>query len=202
MCAFIVFEGIDGAGGETQSKILKEKLEILGKEVVLLRYPDGKHEIGKFIYMHLEKRNILTPESLLLLFLADFAKDKEKIIKAMKNGKIVIADRYFTSTIVYQHAQGIELSKILSLAEIINIPKPDIAIFLKISPEISMKRKLAEKGFLDNFEKNFEFLRKVSRIYEEVAKKNIFCKWAMINGERSIEEVSKNVWKIIENLIC
>ncbi len=202
MCAFIIFEGIDGAGGETQSKILKEKLENLGKEVILLRYPDGKHEIGKFIYIHLEKKSMLTPESLLLLFLADFAKDKEKIIKAIENGKIVIADRYFTSTIVYQHAQGIELSKILSLAEIINIPKPDIAILLKISPEISMKRKLAEKGFLDNFEKNLEFLRKVSRIYEEVAKKNIFCKWVMIDGEKSIREVSKNIWKAVENFIC
>ncbi len=202
MCTFIVFEGIDGAGGETQSKILKEKLENLGKEVVLLRYPDREHEIGKFIYMHLEKKSMLTPEALVLLFLVDFVKDKEKIIRALENGKIVIADRYFTSTLVYQHAQGIEITKILSLAEIMNIPKPDIAILLKISPETSMKRKLAEKGFLDNFEKNFEFLRKVSKIYEDVARKNVFCKWTVINGERSIEEVSKDVWEIVEKLIC
>ncbi len=195
MCAFIVFEGIDGAGGETQSKILKEKLENLGKEVVLLRYPDRKHEIGKFIYMHLEKKSMLNHEALLLLFLADFVKDRKKIVKAIENGKIVIADRYFTSTLVYQHAQGIEITKILSLAEIMNIPKPDIAILLKISPETSMKRKLAEKGFLDNFEKNLEFLRKVARIYEEVARKNIFCKWVIVNGEKSIEEVSEDVWK-------
>ncbi len=198
---FIVIEGIDGAGGETQSKILKERFEKLGKKVLLLRYPDRSKDIGKFIYEHLEKQEIFTPEALTLLFLADFLKDKEKILSALEEGKIVVADRYFTSTLVYQTAQGIEVEKLLKLAELFELPKPDIAILLKISSETSVKRKKIEKNELDRFEKNPEFLDKVEKLYEKFAKENIFCHWKIVNGEKSIEDVAKEIWKIIRKFL-
>ncbi len=193
--AFIVIEGIDGAGGETQSRILKERLENSGKSVLLLRYPDRSREIGKFIYEHLEKQEIFTPEALTLLFIADFLKDKDRILSALAEGKIVIADRYFTSTLVYQTAQGVETEKILKLGEIFEIPKPDVAILLKISPVTSMKRKKLEKGELDKFEKNAAFLERVAKLYENFAKNNVFCEWKIVDGEASVEKVSEEIWK-------
>ncbi len=198
---FIVLEGIDGAGGETQSKILFERLTKEGFDVVLLRYPDREGEIGKLIYKHLEKREIFPPEALALLYIADKLKDKKKILKLLEEGKIVIADRYFTSTLVYQHVQGIDQSKILKIGEIFELPKPDIAILIKISPETSMKRKKLEKGDLDNFEKNMEFMKKVSETYEITARNNVFCKWEIIDGEKSIEEVSQDIWRIVKSIL-
>jgi dTMP kinase len=154
------------------------------------------------IYTLLEEEGeiIPSPEVLSLLYFADFLKDKEKIEKAVENGYFVIADRYFTSTLAYQ-SLSLPLEKLLTLAETFALPKPDIVIFLKISPETSLKRKLKEKQELDKFESNIEFLRKVSERYEELAKQHVFSKWVVVDGEKSIEEVAEEIWKIVEPMI-
>ena len=198
---FLVIEGIDGAGGETQSGILRERLEKEGKRTVLVRYPDKEGEIGRVIYRHLEEGEIFPKEALCLLYIADFLKDKERILNALKQGRIVIADRYFTSTLVYQSVQGIRRENLLAIAEMFALPKPNLAILLDISPETSAERKRKEKGKLDAFEENLDFLGKIRSEYLKVARNNVFCEWRVVNAERSIEEVAEEIWKIVSEKI-
>ncbi len=198
---FFVIDGIDGSGGETQTKILKEKLEKKGYNVFTLRYPDREGKIGKLIYEYLEDGIDLSLDTLFLLYFLDFVKDKNKIEEWLKAGNIVIADRYFTSTLAYQSAQGFSIEKSLKLAKLFHLPIPDLAFLLRIPPEVSISRKYGEKGNLDRFESNKIFLEKVAKMYEKLATEQIFCKWKIIDANKSIEEVANDIWEEVEKII-
>lgn len=193
MGKFIVFEGIEGAGGETQSKLLFDFFSKEGKQVKRLSYPDDKGPIGELIYKFLHRKYDFSPQIQFLLYFSDFLKDKEKIEKWQKEGKIIISDRYFTSTLCYQCSQGFPLSNALNIAQIFEIPKPDLILYLKISPSTGIQRKLKEKMDLDRNESNKQFIEKIANFYEKLAKNQIFSKWVVINGEKSIEEVFEDI---------
>lgn len=193
-----VIESIDGGGTETQTKLLKEFLEKKGKKIEFLKYPDYQGPIGNLIHEFLHKKFDFSPAVQFSLYATDMIKDKEKILDA-KKGKIVIADRYFTSTLAYQSmTKGFSLDKGLKFAEIFDLPKPDLVIFLNVSPETSIKRKFKEKNSLDRHEEDKEFLGKVREGYLDLIKKKIFAKeWVIVDGEKSIEEVAKEIQKIV-----
>lgn len=193
-----VIEGIDGAGGETQSKLLVNYLKKQKKSVERLRYPDYGEPIGKLIHNYLHRKYNFSVGTQILLYLADFLKDKEKIERWLREKKIIICDRYFTSTIAYQGVQGFPMKKALRFAELVGLPKPDLVIYLKISPETSMKRKYKEKKCLDRNEANKKLQTQLSKFYQKLVKNQIFGKWQVIDGEKSIEEVFKKIQKIYE----
>ena len=203
---FVVLEGIDGAGTHTQSDILKNFLEKNGKKVLLIRYPDyGPNKenptqpIGKIIHEFLHKKYELNTETQFLLYSTDMVKDIEKIKNALEEGKIVIADRYFISTLAYQGLQGFPLEKAIQYAKIFGLVEPDLVILLDISAETSLERKMKEKGGkVDRFEENLEFQKRLRKFYLKLAKEKIFGKkWIVIDGERSIGEVAKEIREII-----
>ncbi|HOV14618.1 MAG TPA: dTMP kinase [Spirochaetota bacterium] len=133
---FIVFEGLDGAGTSTQSKLLTQKIP----NSVLTCEPTGS-EIGKLIRKILKKELSVTPKTLALLFAADrnehiFA-NNGGIFNDCKNGKTVICDRYLFSSFAYQ---GLSLSK----EEIFDLNKdfilPEVLFFLNTPIEECEKR--------------------------------------------------------------
>jgi len=195
---FIVFEGIDGAGTETQSKLLFNYLKNRKKPVEKLLYPDKKGVMGKLIYKYLDQQHNLPTEIQFLLHLADFAKDQPRIKNWLKQGKIIIADRYFTSTLAYQGAKGFPLAKALLTAKIFEIVKPDTVIFLKVSPETSMLRKYKEKRRLDLHEANKKLLEKAAGSYEKLIKNQVFAKWKIIDGEKPIHQVFAEIKRILK----
>jgi dTMP kinase len=194
---FIVFEGIDGAGGETQSKLLFNYLKKQKKPVERLTYPDYRGPIGKLIHQFLHRKYDFSPEVQFLLYSADFLKDKEKIKMWLERGKFIIADRYFTTTLAYQCLKGFSIEKALKFAEIFALPKPNLIVYLKISPKTSIKRKFKEKRNLDRHEADKKFLTKLAKFYEKLIKEQIFSHWIMVDGERPIEEISKEIIKIV-----
>lgn len=194
----IILEGLDGAGGETQSKLLFNYLKKQKKPVEKITYPDYQQPIGRLIHQYLHKRYDFPPETQFLLYFVDFVKDKEKIRKWLREKKIVISDRYFTSTIAYQCLKGFPLKKALKIADFFKLPKPDLIIYLKISPETSIKRKFKEKRSLDRHEADKTFLTKLAKFYQKLIKKQIFSRWVIIDGEKSIEEVFEEIKKIIK----
>lgn len=193
----IVFEGIDGAGTETQSKLLFNYFKNKKRAVEILLYPDYKGPIGKLIHQYLYKQYDFSVEVQFLLYFVDFIKDREKINQWLKEGKIVISDRYFTSTIAYQGLRGFGVEKALKFAKIFDLPKPDFIVYLKISPETSMKRKYEEKRSLDRNEENKKFLGQLAKFYEKLIKNQIFGKWKIIDGEKPIEEVFSQIKEIV-----
>jgi dTMP kinase len=196
---FIVIEGIEGCGKGTQTKFLSDFLSQKGKEVITKKYPEYGQPIGDLLDQWLHKKFELNVGTQALLFFADFIKDKEAMDNYLENGKIVIADRYFTGTLIYQHINGFDYNKTLELSKLFNLRKPDLTIYIKISPEESFKRKLKQKGIenMDRHEEDKKFLKSLYETYEKMSRENIFCDWTVIDGEKPIEEVSKDILEVI-----
>ena len=186
---FIVIEGIDGAGGESQSKKLAKYFE----DSQLLEYPDYTGPIGKLIDAYLHKQHEFSKEVQLLLYFADFLKDKERINKWLQEGKTIVADRYFTTTIAYQCFKGVSLDTALATSKLFDLPTPDLVFYLNITAETSMKRKQGEKEELDRFEEDKQFLHGLTDSYKQLAKNQTFAKWIIINGEQPLEKVTQDI---------
>ncbi len=200
---FIVIEGLDGAGGETQAKRLEGFLSDKGKDVVMLSYPNPDSPIGKVIYEYLNKSIELSPEVQMALYVADFALDKEKIEDAKSSGKIVVSNRYFFSTLAYQcGAKGVDTDEAIDFANTMGIPEPDLVIYLDITPVTSKKRKIGENNNLDRHEEDDDLLAKVREAYIKLAKEDTFAKKSvMINGEKGVNEVTAEIQYEVSKLL-
>ena len=174
---FITFEGGEACGKSTQIKLLKDYIASRPdkEDFVFIREPGGT-KLGENIRELLlnYEEDSPTPKSELLLFLASRAQLFEKVIlPSLNEGKTVIADRFFDSTVAYQgFARNIlNADEILDLHKIIlgNF-KPDLTFYLKISPEEAFKRK-AVFPTLDRMEKeNMDFHQKVFEGYNYLSK--------------------------------
>jgi dTMP kinase len=188
----IVFEGIDGAGLTTQAELLEKYLKEKKYEVVLTKEPTN-NLIGGLIRAALKKEWLTSNRTLQLLFSADRAHHLEKeIIPALENGKIVISDRYFVSTIAYGM---IELEKDWLKALNSKFLLPDAIFIIDVPVEVSIGRIKASRFRFELFEERKK-LEKIRNNFLELSKeyKNCF----VINGNRSIEEVHKEIVKIVE----
>ncbi len=155
---FIVIEGCDGSGKSTQAKLLGKFLKEHGKKVLLTAEPtDGK--IGRFIREILSGKRSVDPKTLALLFTADrYEHLKSEIEPALKQGIVVISERYYHSTITYQTAQGVDGQWLSDLNRFAR--KPDLTIFLDIKPWVAVKRTKTREIF-----ENREFLERVYNNY-------------------------------------
>lgn len=193
---FIVFEGLDGSGQSTQAGLLKDFLIKKGFKVVLTKEPTLDSEAGKKIRKILDKKEEVTAEHLQEFFAQDRKEHLEKvIIPALKKGKIVISDRYFFSSFAYGKASGVDLEWLIKINE--KFLLPDITFLLKVSPEICLERiEKRNKGKERTLFEEKEKLEKVWKVYEILLSrfKNIY----LIDGEKPIEEVFKEILKIIE----
>jgi deoxyribose-phosphate aldolase len=197
----IVFEGIDGAGCETQTDRIYEILKKNKIPVMKLSYPDYSHPIGELIHQFLHKKIDFPLGIEFLLYFADFVKDIEKINNFVQKGGILLLNRYFSSTLAYQGAKGFNLRDAMEVAKIFKLAKPDLIFYLEISPETSIERKLKEKKVLDKNEANKKFLSLVSKEYQKLIKNNVFSKWVKINGEKSIEEVTDEILSYLKKTL-
>ena len=110
---FVVLEGIDGAGCEAQANKLLEYFKGRGIPAEKLTYPDYEQPIGNMIHEFLHRKHEFSPLIQMALFGTDMAKDNEKIRAWIEQGKVVITDRYYTSTLAYQSMFGIPMEKIM-----------------------------------------------------------------------------------------
>lgn len=140
---FIVFEGIDGAGKTTQIGLLEQYLKTKGIPAVTTAEPTDLPE-GKLLRRALAGEFPTTPSELAALFTADRIAhnlDPEKGIRRMlEDGKTVLSDRYYYSTLAYQGAltdRDWAMSLNLSCPDIL---RPDLCIFLDLTPKESMER--------------------------------------------------------------
>lgn len=189
MKRFIVFEGIDASGKETQAKLLSSFFRKKGFEVLLTHEPIYEEPIGKVIKSNLEKKISLASETIAMLYAADRHEHYLKVKKALNEDKIVISDRYKYSNMAYQGANGVD-PKWIEEIEKYSLD-PDMVFYIRVRPESTMKRR-KEK---DLYEENFEFQKKVFDIYESLSNK---YKFIVIDGEMSIEEIHKNILKYFE----
>ena len=172
---FIVFEGIEGSGKTTQLNLLAQKLEKQKYDVVKTREPT-KYLIGNLIRNILYGNFQVEDETLALLFAADRVEHTKKIIlPALKQGKIVLCDRYLYSSLSYQ---TIGISKPLSLEWIKTINKyavqPDIIIYLDVPAEVGLYRLESGQRRIKDYKYflNEKKLNKIREMYHKVLNLN------------------------------
>lgn len=170
------FEGSEGCGKSTQIRLLKERLENAGREVVVLREPGGT-EIGESIrhlLQHAKEGHAMTSETELLLFAASRAQIvREKIRPLVESGVFVILDRFLDSTTVYQgHARGLPLDAVNAINRFaIGGTLPQLTLLLDLDVQTAWKRIHATGRELDRMESQPpEFFEKVRQGYLSLAK--------------------------------
>lgn len=179
---YIVFEGIDGAGKTTQIELLKDWLVNNGFQVETVVEPTDS-DIGKLIRKLLQDENATSgymQKTLGLLFAADRTLLMNDIESFKKEGKVVISDRSFYSSLVYQEpADWIEeINKFVKI--------PDMVILLDLDLKTSVSRTEGK----DEFE-NEEFLSSVKDKYLELADKH--DNFTVIDGNSGPKMVAHNI---------
>ncbi len=191
----IVFEGTDGTGKSTQLKLLANALQKKGLAVVSSFEPtNGVY--GQKIRKLYSNRKDTTLEDELELFLADRREHVETLIApALAEGKIVLCDRYYLSTMAYQGAAGLDPATIYKKNDF--APTPDLALLFYAPIETGVTRITESRGdTLNDFEKK-EYLAQVA---VQFAKMELsFIK--RIDANRSIETIHKDVMYLVQELL-
>ena len=189
----IDLEGIDGCGKSTQSKFLMEKFEENNEKSIILKEPtSGKY--GKKLWEMLSGKREATTEQILDLFVMDRKEHvDDKINPALKEGKIVLMDRYYYSTMAYQAAAGIDVNRIRKDNEF--APKPDIVLIFDLPADLAMKR-VKGHSVADVFEKE-EHLEKVRAAYLNLRDDPLV---RIIDSTRTPEEIFEEVWKRVSEV--
>ena len=202
---FIVLEGIDGCGKTTQINQLYEwlpKSGLINKNAVLIKTREpGGSILGREIRDMILNNNHSNPPSNLtelLLYYADRAEHIAKtILPALQNGHWVLCDRFSGSTLAYQgYGRGINMNIIKKLENIVcqNL-KPDLIIFLEISPEESIFRR--KNKIEDRIEsEGIEFLKKVNNGFKLIALEN---NWEIVKASEDSNLISKKLQMLLIN---
>ncbi len=147
---FIAFEGIDGSGKSTQSRMLAERIRALGRTVVLTREPGGT-PIGEAIRSLLFDRTLgeFEPRAEALLHSAARAQHVAQVIEpALREGNAVVTDRFTDSTLAYQGGgNGLSLVDLETIqAFAVQGIEPDLRILIDVPPKTGLARRLADAG--------------------------------------------------------
>lgn len=184
----VAIEGIDKAGKTTQINMLMEQLSKQFR-VGVFSFPDYSTNIGREIRAFLYKKLDYNPRVRCLLFSANRWENKDRLEQLNRDNDILLLNRYYQSNIVYALADNIPLEWVEMLDR--GLPKEDLTIIIDIEEEV-MRKRLDKKG--DLFEEDIEKVKRVSRLYRELAKR---YNWIVVDGNRSKEEVNKDLIKII-----
>ncbi len=192
----IVFEGIDGVGKSTLCAKVYNHFLSKGIPCILTFEPtNGKW--GRLLRSSFSG-NRLSPKEELGLFIKDRREHVEKVINpAIEQGKIVICDRYYLSTMAYQGARGFDIEDIRKKNEQF-APLPDVAFILQLTVEEAIERISKKRGDRLNSFENYEYLKKVADVF------NTFdFPWVKkLDASLSLDTLFKQVIDIINNLDC
>ena len=197
---FIAFEGIDGSGKSTQVKLLKEKLEAAGHKVYVTCEPTDSPP-GKMIRDMFNHRIDSDHRTIAALFVADrlnhILNKKDGMLKMLSEGYTVITDRYYFSSYAYQspHIDQDWVIQANSLSA--GLLRPDLNIYIDISPEISIERLNKGRTSIELYE-TLENLTLVRNKYFEIIEllKNEE-KVLVANGDQAPHAIADDIWRNI-----
>ncbi|AUH34098.1 dTMP kinase [Paracoccus tegillarcae] len=193
---FISFEGIDGCGKSTQSRLLAEALRDEGRDVVLTREPGGSpgaEEIRRLLVEGTGER--WSPETETLLFTAARRDHLERLIRpALAANQTVITDRFADSTRVYQGATRGDLRAMVDrLHEVMIGVEPDLTLVIDIDAATGLRRGTARGGGEDRFESmGLAFQEKLAAGFRALAAEYP-DRVRLIDGSGSADQVAARV---------
>ena len=189
----VVIEGGDQAGKLTQSTMLQKALKKRKIKTKLFHFPDYSTPIGKEIRAYLDGKRKFPPQVIHCLLSANRWEKLNQIQTAQEKNSVLIMNRYYHSNLIYGKANGIKEKWLENLDS--SLPKADLVILLDVTQKESFRR---QKTNRDKFEKNEEFLKKISKIYLSVAKKK---HWKIIDASKSKQEIHDEILKIFSKKI-
>ncbi len=200
---FISAEGTDGAGKSTQLEFIKKYLDERKKESLFLREPGGNAISEKIRDIILDTENsAMAPQTEALLYAASRVQlVNEVIVPALKEGKIVVCDRYVDSSIAYQgYGRNLTAEKIEEINSFaISKCMPDMTLFFDLPPEKGILRKKNQHD-LDRMEQeSLDFHNRVYDGYVSLAEKYP-KRIKRIDASMSIEEVWAEAKKYLDEL--
>ncbi|MGH2750347.1 MAG: dTMP kinase [Actinomycetota bacterium] len=200
---FVVFEGGEGAGKSTQMAAFVDWLEARGDEVVTTREPGGT-AIGERI-----RKVLLDPEckhmdahAEALLYAADRAQHVAEVIKpALREGKVVVSDRFLDSSLAYQGlARGLGLEDIYEISKwAVDNTLPDVVLYLKLDAQTGLRRKTTKPDRIEREQDGFH--EKVADAYAKLAR-TFPDRFVVVDAARPPAEVHQEVVAIFEERVA
>lgn len=219
---FIVIEGTDCSGKETQSKLLVEKLTSMGYKAIRLTFPKYDSPTGKIVGgPYLGKKEIcdcwfpegavnLDPKVACLYYAADRKYNEVEIENYLESGYFVICDRYVSSNMAHQGSKIKNDEERFHMYEwidklefwLLGLPKPDKTIFLHVPYTYAAKLK-KNRVSLDEHELSEEHLKNSEIAYVELSE---MYNWKHINcikddEIRTIEDINKEILECISEYL-
>lgn len=204
---YVVFESINGGGKGTQIPLFEDRLYDSSRNVLIsrIRTPNALDDNG------LKARKLLKSDgdpyenalNAVKYFGENHKTTGSHIDSLLEMGHDVIGDRNYLSTFAFQHAQGVSYEDIAYAIEGVKIP--DLTFVFDVPAIVACERLERRDGIQRRkFDSNFDFLEKVRQNYLElpgilpelIGDKSL----VVLNGEKSIEEISEEVWKHYQNL--
>lgn len=198
---FIAIEGIDGSGKSTQAKNIAKRLEAEGHKVYLTFEPTDMR-IGKMIRSILGGKEKADEKVIAALFVADrldhLLHETNGIIKKLEEGYTVITDRYYFSSYAY-HGAHVDMDWVIASNNMAaQTLKPDVNIFVDVSPEVAMKRINANRESIEIYE-TLDNLKAVQaqylRAFEKLKNEEHIV---TVNGDETPEKVTELLWKVLQ----
>jgi len=202
--SFIAFEGLDGSGKTTALQSVAPALQDLGHTVVITREPGGT-KLGRQIReLVLNGRETMQAETELLLMCADRAEHVRSVIRpALREGKIVISDRYAASSIVYQgYGRGLSLETVRrALAVATGGLQPDLTILLDLTTVEAHQRRSGDPMNVNQLDQLDDEIRDRMRSgYLALAASE--PNWSVIDATGSAEPVAKETLKVVTTFLA
>lgn len=211
----IVFEGIDGSGKGTQTKLLYKHYDKKGIPVKLIDFPGydrtffGK-VVGEFLNGDFGKLNEVHPKLSAILYAGDRYEHLKDIKSYLEKGYLIILDRYVSSNIAHQTAKlKVDDRKILEdwiedlEYNIFGLPRPNLTIFLDMPPEYSKELVLKKeaRSYTDKKEDIHEedktYIEKTYEVFKTLSKKN---NWVTIECvDKDIETINNEIIYLLDN---
>lgn len=208
---FITFEGIEGCGKTTQIRLLEDFLKLRSHDTILTREPGGT-KIGdqiRKILLSVENRGMF-PVAELFLYAAARSQHVEEVIKpALKDGKIVLCDRFADATTAYQGAaRKIERDFLKQVHQIATGGlKPDLTILLDLPAGTGLKRAWDRnereqiRGKEDRFEQEaIDFHERVREGYLEIAREEPF-RVKIVNASELVDSVHRGIIQEVMKIV-
>jgi len=189
----IVIEGADQAGKKTQSQLLANALRKRKIKTKVFSFPDYSTPIGKEIKKYLIGKRKLPVQVVHCLLAANRWEKLKEIKDAISKNSVLIMNRYYQSNLVYGLVNCMKLDWLENLDA--GLPKADLVILLDVTQKESFNRKKIKR---DQFEKNYEFSKKISRAYRHLARKK---HWKIINASGSKIQVHQEILKVFAKKI-
>ena len=204
---FITIEGPEGSGKTTAVDTAVKELEKMGYQIVRTREPGGTPIAEQIRNVILDKNNTAMDQRTEALLYAASRRQHlvEKVWPALREGKIVICDRYLDSSLAYQGgARGLGIDNILNVNNFATEGTfPDLTLLFDLQPELGLARIAAnanrEVNRLD-LEK-IEFHTKVRNTFLELAKRYPE-RFVVIDASQSKEQVAKKTLEVMLSRIC